>query len=63
MQFTLIAAAVALFATSAIADNCTPGLDYCGQTLLNKGKQPALAFENSTSRNHSFFHGTKLISF
>jgi hypothetical protein len=43
MQFTLIAAAVALFATSAIADNCTPGLDYCGQTLLNKGKQIALA--------------------
>lgn len=39
MQFTLVAAVLAVLATGAIADNCTPGLNYCGQTLLSKGKK------------------------
>ncbi|KFZ04216.1 hypothetical protein V502_10319 [Pseudogymnoascus sp. VKM F-4520 (FW-2644)] len=34
MQFPLIATVLAVFATSAIADNCTPGLNYCGKTLM-----------------------------
>ncbi|KFY25952.1 hypothetical protein V491_01539 [Pseudogymnoascus sp. VKM F-3775] len=38
MQFSLIATVLAVFATGAIADNCTPGLEYCGKTLLSVGK-------------------------
>ena len=38
MQFPLIATVLAVFATSAIADNCTPGLNYCGKTLMAVGK-------------------------
>lgn len=38
MQFSLIATVLAVVATGAIADNCTPGLDYCGKTLLSVGK-------------------------
>ncbi|KFY77063.1 hypothetical protein V499_03468 [Pseudogymnoascus sp. VKM F-103] len=41
MQFTLLAAALAVFATGAIADNCKPGLFYCGSTLVSKGKYQA----------------------
>lgn len=43
MQFPLIATALAVFTTSAIADNCTPGLNYCGKTLMAVGKN-ALPF-------------------
>jgi hypothetical protein len=28
---------LALFATSAVGRNCTPGLNYCGHTLLDIG--------------------------
>lgn len=38
MQFPLIATVLAVFATSAIAENCTPGLNYCGKTLMAVGK-------------------------
>jgi len=29
------------FASCALANNCTPGLDYCGLTLLHKGNYQA----------------------
>ncbi|KZP21001.1 hypothetical protein FIBSPDRAFT_826391 [Athelia psychrophila] len=39
MKSTVIAAAVALlFASCVVARNCTPGLNYCGQTLVNIGR-------------------------
>ncbi|OBT72001.1 hypothetical protein VF21_08589 [Pseudogymnoascus sp. 05NY08] len=41
MKFTLVATVLAMFATSAIADNCTPGLNYCGKTLMAVGKYQA----------------------
>ncbi|KFY21536.1 hypothetical protein V493_07329 [Pseudogymnoascus sp. VKM F-4281 (FW-2241)] len=43
MQFPLIATVLAVLATGAIAENCTPGLNYCGKTLLAVGKyQPQI---------------------
>ncbi|KFY44048.1 hypothetical protein V494_01672 [Pseudogymnoascus sp. VKM F-4513 (FW-928)] len=41
MQPTLIATVVAVFAASAIADNCKPGLNYCGKTLRAVGNYQA----------------------
>jgi hypothetical protein len=53
MQLSLLAAALAAFATTALAgvagrdtsialNNCTPLLHYCGQTLLDVGTSPFL---------------------
>ncbi|OBT65214.1 hypothetical protein VE03_04687 [Pseudogymnoascus sp. 23342-1-I1] len=43
MQLQFIAAALAVFTTGAIAGNCTPGLYYCGRTLMTVGKyQPQI---------------------
>lgn len=40
MKFTLIsAAAMAVFAPIALADNCNTGLTYCGYVLLRKGRR------------------------
>lgn len=50
MQFTLLAAVLAVFTTGAIADNCKPGIFYCGHTLSSKGK----------THSHSSFLKTKL---
>ncbi|KAK2757014.1 hypothetical protein FQN54_004983 [Arachnomyces sp. PD_36] len=37
MKLTLLATALAAFTAGAIADNCVPGLFYCGSTLVGKG--------------------------
>ncbi|KFY83458.1 hypothetical protein V498_08060 [Pseudogymnoascus sp. VKM F-4517 (FW-2822)] len=37
MQFALLATAVAIFATGAVASNCKTGLYYCGSTLYSRG--------------------------
>ncbi|KAF2463783.1 uncharacterized protein BDR25DRAFT_244822 [Lindgomyces ingoldianus] len=39
MKFTVasLAIAIASFANLAVADNCTPGVRYCGFNLLQKG--------------------------
>jgi hypothetical protein len=49
MQFALVATVLAVFATSAIADNCTPGLNYCGKTLMAVGKNPPKLFSLGTN--------------
>jgi hypothetical protein len=36
-SISVLTAFIVLFATSALADNCTPGLHYCGSTLLQVG--------------------------
>ncbi|KAH6663504.1 hypothetical protein B0J14DRAFT_707061 [Halenospora varia] len=43
MQFSTTASILAIMAIGAIARNCTPGLNYCGATLLDVGKyQPQI---------------------
>ncbi|KFY17850.1 hypothetical protein V492_00347 [Pseudogymnoascus sp. VKM F-4246] len=37
MQFTLLTAAVAIFATGVVASNCKTDLYYCGSNLMNRG--------------------------
>lgn len=38
MHFNLyILSSVLVFATFVHADNCRPGLDYCGKSLLKRG--------------------------
>lgn len=39
MKFFTITTALAVLATGAVARNCSPGLNYCGRTLLEIGKQ------------------------
>lgn len=41
MKSFTITTALLVLAGSAIARNCTPGLNYCGGTLLDIGKQTA----------------------
>lgn len=38
MKFSIVSMTLAALAPLAMARDCTGGLDYCGQTLLNVGK-------------------------
>ncbi|KAL0933710.1 uncharacterized protein CTRU02_210509 [Colletotrichum truncatum] len=58
LKSTLVSIALLAVAPLVAADNCTPGLRYCGSTLLKKGKytdqinQALMVAGQATDYNH-----------